>query len=53
MSPFENDNVDAECELTYAKQIYSHNETETKILQWWSNILRIFDVLPNFAFTTS
>ena len=31
MSALESDNVDAESELTYAKQIFSHDESKTKI----------------------
>ena len=31
MSALESDNVDAESELTYAKQIFCHDESKTKI----------------------
>ena len=32
MSALESDNVDAESELTFTKQLFSHDESETKIL---------------------
>ena len=48
MSALESHNVDRESELNYAKQIFSHDESETKILVlgWNKSSDKIFAVVP-------
>lgn len=48
MSALESDNVDRESELNYAKQIFSHDESKTKILVrgWNKSSDKIFSVIP-------
>ena len=49
MSALESDNVDAESELTYAKQVCSHDESETKVISlgWNKSSDKIFVVIPS------
>ena len=49
MSALESDNVVAESELTYAKQMFSHDESETKILGlgWNKSSDKISVVIPS------
>lgn len=48
MSALESENVDRESELNYAKQIFSHDKSETKILVlgWNKSSDKIFVVIP-------
>ena len=49
VSALENYNVDAESELTYAKQVCSHDESETKVISlgWNKSSDKIFVVIPS------
>ena len=49
MSALESDNVDEEKELTYAKQLYSHDESGTQVISlgWNKSSDKIFVVIPS------